>query len=381
MKIGHLWYVTPLFGGAESWALGLSKALHQLGVESELVCWRREGLTTRRRFVRVLGGAISPHPDLMDALMNGAFMAEHLDEYDLLCAHHMPTFFPAVFAKSLHGSQVACILHSPPMGWRLSEEGLRSYRQVAEKSRQMYTVWKLFLPYADFFFTNSRWNQALYQRYEHLSPTPLLAGVDCDLFKPDARLRARFRDELKVDEETTVLFYASAAGRRKRHELLLRGVRALVKRGHRVQCILTCSKDRNVRDFHPLVQRIVAGLGLAASVQAFPATSEEVLLGLYNACDIYMHPANHEHLGMAILEAMAVGKPVVAQANGGVPELVTDGVEGFLFKSDSLRQMVDGIERLIGDDALRATTGARARTRAEGFNWLDVARRFLQAFS
>jgi glycosyltransferase involved in cell wall biosynthesis len=381
MKIGHLWYVAPLYGGAESWALGLSRALKRLGVESELVCWQTDGLTNRRNLFRVLGGSISPNPDIIDALMNGAFMAEQLDEYDLLCSHHMHTHFPAVFSKSLHGSQVACILHSPPMGWRLSEEGLLSYRQVAEKSRRVYAVWKMFLPYSDFFFTNSKWNRDLYKKYEDISPTPLLAGVDRDVFKPNAGLRAKFRDELKVEENTTLLFYSSAAGRRKRHELLLRGLRALVRRGHRVKCILTCSKDRRVRGFHPLVQRIVEELGLEAYVQAFPATSEEVLLGLYNACDIYVHPANNEHLGMSILEAMAVGKPVVAQANGGVPELVEDGVEGFLFKTDSFSQMVDCIERLIGDLDLCKTMGGRALKRTEGFKWLDVARKFLQVTS
>jgi len=129
------------------------------------------------------------------------------------------------------------------------------------------------------------------------------------------------------------------------------------------------------------VQRIVEKLGLAAHVQAFPATSEEVLLGLYNACDIYVHPANNEHLGMSILEAMAVGKPVVAQANGGVPELVEDGVEGFLFKTDSLNHMVDCMERLIGDQDLCKTLGGRALKRTECFNWLDVARKFLQVTS
>ena len=76
MKIGHLWYVAPLYGGAESWALGLSKALKWLGVDSELVCWQTDDLTNRRNLFRVLGGNISPNPDIIDALMNGAFMAE-----------------------------------------------------------------------------------------------------------------------------------------------------------------------------------------------------------------------------------------------------------------------------------------------------------------
>ncbi|MFB0543440.1 MAG: glycosyltransferase, partial [Candidatus Bathyarchaeia archaeon] len=135
------------------------------------------------------------------------------------------------------------------------------------------------------------------------------------------------------------------------------------------------------RSFHPLVGRIVEELGLGEHVHAFPATSDEVLLGLYNACDVYVHPANNEHLGMAIMEAMAVGKPVVAQGNGGVPEIVGDGVEGFLFKTDSIDHMVRSIERLIADEELRETMGRKALERAKGFDWLEVARKFLQVTS
>jgi len=381
MRVAHLWYTAPLFGGAETWAIGLSKALRKLGIDSDIVCWGLEKAAGHQDLFRVLGGNVSPSPDIVDALMNGAFMAQRLDEYDLLCCHHMNVLFPAVYSKSLHGSQVACILHEPPMGWRLTEEGLVSYRHVSEKSRQMYTVWKMFMPYSDFFFTNSKWNQKLHESYEGISPVPLLAGVDHEAFKPERRLRDEYREKLKVDEETILLFYSSAAGCRKRHEILLRGVSTLVKKGHRVKCVLTCSKDRRTQSLHPLVGRIIEELGIKEHVLAFPATSDEVLLGLYNACDIYVHPANNEHLGMAIMEAMATGKPVVAQNNGGVPEIAKDGVEGFLFKTDSIDHMVRCLERLIIDGSLREAMGKKALERSMNFNWLDVAKRFLQVTS
>jgi len=381
MRVAHLWYVAPLFGGAERWAIGFSKALLELGVGSEIVCWGTEDSPRDQDLFRVLGGNVSSSPDVVDALMNGAFMAEQLEDYDLLCPHHMDVFFPAVFAKSLYGSQVACILHSPPLGWELSEEGLVSYRHVSEKNRQMHAIWKMFMPYSDFFFTNSKWNQRLFEKYEGISPAPLLAGVDREFFKPDERLRQEFREKIGVDAETSLLFYSSAAGRRKRHELLLRGMKILIGKGHRVKCILTCSKDRRTRSFHPLVRRIVENLRLEEHVLAFPATDEEALLGLYNACDIYVHPANNEHLGMAIMEAMAVGKPIVAQRNGGVPEIVEDGVEGLLFKTDGIDDMVSSVERFIVDRDLRDAMGKKALERSKGFEWLDIARKFLDVVS
>lgn len=380
MKVAHLWFVAPIYGGAETWALGLSKALKRLGVDSEMVCWAVDG-GEPPEFVRVLGGDVVSTPDLVDSLLYGALMAERLGDYDLLCAHHMDVLFPAVFSKSLHGNLVANILHSPPMDWKLSEEGTVSYRRVSEKSQQIYSVWKMFLPYTDFYFTNSVWNQNLHEKYEGLSPVPLLGGVDHDVFKPDLALREEYRAKLKADDETILLFYSSAAGRRKRHEILLKGVKALTSQGLKVKCILTCSKDRRSQSLHPLVRRIVESLGIQDSVHAFPATGLNALLGLYNACDVYVHPANNEHLGMAIMEAMAVGKPVVAQNNGGVPELVKDNEQGFLFKTDSIDNMVDRIRRLSLDTELRNAMSQSALRRSRDFEWMDVARRFLEVVS
>ena len=381
MKIAHLWYTVPLFGGAEVWAMGLTKALRKLGVESDIVCWKLENTKIEQESFKVLGGDVANSPDIIDAMMNGAFMAKHLDEYDLLCAHHNEVLFPAVFSKSLYGSQIACVLHSPPLGWEISEEGLISYRHISDMSQQRHTVWKMFMPYSDFFFTNSNWNQKLYEKYEDISPTPLLAGVDHEFFKPDESSREKYRRELKVNNRTVLLFYSAAAGHRKRHEILLRGIRALVKKGYDVKCILTCSRDRMTQSFNPLVGRIIHGLNIDEYVLAFPATSNDVLKGLYNACDIYVHPANNEHLGMAIMEAMATGKPVVAQNNGGVPEIIENGVEGFLFKTDSINHMTECIEALITDRSLMEAMGKKALERSMSFDWLQVARKFLQVTS
>ena len=381
MKVAHLWYVAPLFGGAETWAIGLTGALRSLGVDADIVCWRTEGHSKHQNLFKTLGGSVMYSGDLVDYLMNGALMAKHLGEYDLVCPHHMDVLFPAVFSKSLNGSQVACIMHSPPMAWRLSEEGVVSYRHISDKSQQLYTVWKYFMPFADFFFTNSKWNQQLFEKHEGISPTPLLAGVDHETFRPDERLRMTFRQKLGIDNDTTLLFYASAAGRRKKHEILLRALKQLVERGLNVKCVLTCSKDRTTESFHPLVGRILQELGLQKHVLAFPAADEDDLPGLYNACDVYVHPANNEHLGMAIMEAMAVGRPVVAQRNGGVPEIVDDGVNGLLFKTDSIKEMAECVERLIRDPGLRERIGLKALERSKGFSWTDVAKRFLEVAS
>jgi glycosyltransferase involved in cell wall biosynthesis len=79
-------------------------------------------------------------------------------------------------------------------------------------------------------------------------------------------------------------------------------------------------------------------------------------------------PSHNEGLPNAVLEAMAAGLPVVATAVGAVPDVVADGVTGFVVPPRQPAQLAAAIERLAGDPALRAQLGKAARVRAEDFS-------------
>ena len=75
----------------------------------------------------------------------------------------------------------------------------------------------------------------------------------------------------------------------------------------------------------------------------------------------------------ALLEAMAMGRPVVARGVGGIPELVRDGQDGFLVGADP-QEMADRLTSLLLDGDLRARQGASAHARAGTFTWDRVVR-------
>lgn len=81
------------------------------------------------------------------------------------------------------------------------------------------------------------------------------------------------------------------------------------------------------------------------------------------AIDVLVMPSRWEGLPMALLEAMALGKPVVAHAVGGIPDVVRDGQEGLLVAPHHPQQMVQALARLLGDAALREQMGASALSR------------------
>jgi glycosyltransferase involved in cell wall biosynthesis len=85
---------------------------------------------------------------------------------------------------------------------------------------------------------------------------------------------------------------------------------------------------------------------------------------LYRLLDAALLPSRMEGFSQSLLESMALGKPVIASAAGGNPELVTDGVDGLLVAPTDPAAWAKAIERVLGDAPLAARLGAAARRTA-----------------
>lgn len=92
---------------------------------------------------------------------------------------------------------------------------------------------------------------------------------------------------------------------------------------------------------------------------------------LLQESDVFVLPSYHEGVPMALLEAMAFGLPLVTTPVGGIPDVVTDGVEGLMIHPGDIAHLQAAMASLVDDEPLRLTLGQRARRRAEG---LDVSR-------
>jgi len=102
---------------------------------------------------------------------------------------------------------------------------------------------------------------------------------------------------------------------------------------------------------------------------------EEQRLAALRAAPIFVLPSTSEGLPMALLEAMAWGRAIVATAVGGVPDVLSDGEDALLVAPGDSTGLAGALARLAGDAELRARLGPAARERARRLNSEEVTDR------
>jgi glycosyltransferase involved in cell wall biosynthesis len=105
--------------------------------------------------------------------------------------------------------------------------------------------------------------------------------------------------------------------------------------------------------------------GVNRHVHFLSGLSYPELAACYSACEIFALPSGGEGFGLVYLEAMARGKPVIGGAHGGAPEVIEDGVTGYLVPHGDAAQLATSIDTLLADPELAQKMGARGRQRVE----------------
>jgi glycosyltransferase involved in cell wall biosynthesis len=101
-------------------------------------------------------------------------------------------------------------------------------------------------------------------------------------------------------------------------------------------------------------------LGLDGRARFLGSVSREAVLRLFRAADASVLSSSWENFPHTVVEALAVGTPVIATAVGGVPEVVRDGGNGLLVKPGEPTELAGAIRRFFEDEALRRRLGAAA---------------------
>ncbi|HEX8855775.1 MAG TPA: glycosyltransferase family 4 protein [Thermoleophilaceae bacterium] len=340
-----------IFGGGERYPLELARALSRR-VDCELVTFGapatvREPDGLRVRVLRPV--AHLGHP----AHVIAPGLPAALRHADIVHTHHTrsaPSRIAAVTARACRGVAVTTDHGLPGGTWRggllalfhrflmVSEYSARELGSPPSRTRIVY------------------------------------GGVDCARYRPDPDRSRR-----------GVLF----VGRLTPHKGVDRLIRALPERAE-LTIVGTAGHDPNPpeRDYPQLLRKLAHG----RPVRFLGAVPDDELAHLYRQAAVVALPSvdltcygRHigivELLGLAALEAMASGTPVVCSRIGGLPEIVDDGITGVLVEPGDLDGLRAALDELLRDRALAVRLGRNARDRAlERFTWDSCATRCLAAY-
>ncbi|CAN5581968.1 N-acetyl-alpha-D-glucosaminyl L-malate synthase BshA [soil metagenome] len=365
MKIGITCY--PTFGGSGVVATELGKALARRGHEIHFIAYalplRLDHMTENIFYheVRVTTYPLFEYPPYALALTSKMLDVARHEELDLLHVHYaIPHATSAVLARdilaregrtvpvvtTLHGTDITLVGQDP------------SFRPVVEHSINESNGVTAVSDYL---------RRETYHHFDISGPIDVIPNfVDTERFQPLPK--QHFKQAICPDGEKLIVHVSNFREVKRAadvvkvfHRLHSEGIptskHPQPKRPGGVKLMLVGDgPDRSA------CETLARDLGVHTDVRFLG--KQDPVEELLSVADLFMMPSGSETFGLAALEAMACGVPVVASDIGGLPELVTEGEVGFLCPLGDLDALTAASRRILVDDDLHQKMGEAARRRA-----------------
>lgn len=179
------------------------------------------------------------------------------------------------------------------------------------------------------------------------------SAVDTERYQP-LPLRQAVVDEFGLDAAGPVLAMIAQLIPRKGHAVFFDALPAVLARHPKAQCLIFGRGPLREELAHGVRER---GLEKSVRFVGFKTDMARLIPGL----DLVIHPAFMEGLGVALLETAACGVPIVACRAGGIPEIVRDGVNGYLLEPGDSAGLARAINALLDEPGQMRAFGAAGR--------------------
>ena len=220
---------------------------------------------------------------------------------------------------------------------------------------------------------------------DHSIVSTIHHGVDEDMFNPqvDTKKILKRYPQLKGKR---VIFHPARMGLAKGCDVGIKALRAVKRKYPDVMLVLAGTKniidwgDTQQKDIAYMVQ-LVEKFGLRDNVliDSYDLTD---MPALYNVSQVCVYPSSSfEPFGLTMLEAMACSRPMIVTKTGGMPEIISDGVNGFVIPVKDSEELASRIIQVMADKDLRARLGATGRKMVEtSYRKIDVAQTTLDLY-
>ena len=195
-------------------------------------------------------------------------------------------------------------------------------------------------------------------------------GADTRAFLPRPAAEARAR--LGLPDDGPIVSYVGKLVPRKGVDTLVEAMGLLARRPAGAPLLVAAG----IGEERPALERRAAELGVAERVRFVGKVAHDEVGWWMAAGDLFVLPSLSEGLPTVICEAMNVGRPVVATAVDGTPEIVRDGSTGLLVPPSDPGALADALARVLEEPGLAARMGEEAlRVGREEYTWEANARR------
>ncbi len=338
-----------VFAGTERHMLDLARSLSALGVAAAVACPSPAALEDAARRENLPTLPI-PKRGLVD-WRAARLLARRLKsgQTNIVHAHNGRTALAAALAVRLAGKG-QCVMtqhflepnHATQHGPKAAVSGAAHHWVVGQMSRVLAI--------------SEAVRSAMLDRRE--APDRKITVVPNGIFAPDPADPAETRRALGIAANTPLAVCAARLEREKDIASLISAIGIVKNTVSEVRCLVAGTGSEKAA-----LEGQIERLGLAGTVTLLGFRADAT--ALMAAADLFVLPSLAEPFGLVLLEAMALGRPVVATRAGGPLEIVVEGETGFLVPPSSPEALADAVKRLIAGPAAARRLGENGRTRFE----------------
>jgi glycosyltransferase involved in cell wall biosynthesis len=293
--------------------------------------------------------------------------------------HHWPAEWGAVRLKKKLGGPVVWMCNDVP---NFHKQGRQAPRSAILK-RLMY-----FLDYRydraqtaqiDAVLLLSRWAEGEFKSIYEARTSIVRSGADVERFRPGGD-REKVRRRFGFSDDSFFLLWLGIIMPHRRLQDAIRAVALLKQRGSCVKLLIAGSGWTHPEYLESL-RHLITELQLENEVVLGGKVAESEMRDFYCACDAFLFPNEDQTWGLAVLEAMACGVPVLVSRSAAVYEVLTDGDNALLFPARNPEALAERIAMLLTDPRKRAQIAQAGMELVRShYNWQRFAEQMEEAF-
>lgn len=201
-----------------------------------------------------------------------------------------------------------------------------------------------------------------------IESTVIYNGIDAERFSGTDVKREPF------------LFFVGGMEARKGLEFAIEALEILVSEGRDLRLVALARPGFLHTESREWFDHLIDRCGLSGKVKIKELMADDELRNMYSSASVFLLPTRMEGWGLAIMEAMAAGCPVVSSPVGGVTELVEDGCNGLLVAVGDVAGIADAVRHLLDDGGLSARLTSSAKETVKKYTWESAAEETLKLY-